>query len=96
MSDEITTTVTATLKWVGAITAFVTTLCGMPFAWLHVRQNRLEDAIIKVGDCTAEMNTNFAKMTAHQEHMCEDIKEMKITIKQRRQQFKSNNSSENA
>jgi len=83
MADEITT-----LKWAAGLVTFITGLLSMPFAWIHVRQNRFEDGMIRISDAAKAMSDCVARMETHQEHMREDIKEIKIAQEKRRDEFK--------
>lgn len=83
MPDEITTTI----KWVGGLVTLLTGFLSLPLAWLWVRQNRFEDGMVKMTDAATEMRACAARMDTHQEHMLDDIKEIKVAMKQRRKQF---------
>ena len=83
MPDEITTTI----KWVGGLVTLITGFLSLPLAWLWVRQNRFEDGMTKITEAATEMRACAARMDTHQEHMLEDIREIKITMKQRRADY---------
>lgn len=84
MADEITTTI----KWVGGLVTLITGFLSLPLAWLWVRQNRFEDGMIKIVDAATDMRECAARMETHQEHMREDIKEIKDAQEKRRTEFK--------
>jgi hypothetical protein len=76
MSEEITTAA----KLVGGLLAIL----SMPFAWMHTRQNRVEDALVSMTDSIKTISENVAAGQAHQEHIRNDIAELKESFKQRR------------
>ena len=76
MSEEITTGA----KLIGGLIAIL----SLPFAWVHSRQNRLEDAVISQTKSIKTISETVAAGQAHQEHIRNDIAELKEAFKQRR------------
>lgn len=83
MTDEITTTI----KWVGGLVTVLLGFLSLPLGWLWVRQNRFEDGMVKMTEAATEMRECAARMDTHQEHMLEDIREIKMTMQQRRADY---------
>ena len=80
MSEEIV----AAMKWfVGLLS-----ILSLPFAWIHSRQNRFEDAIISVTKSIKTISENVAAGQAHQEHIRDDIAELKEAFQRRRKNDK--------
>jgi hypothetical protein len=73
---------TDAVKWFAGLLGIL----SLPFGWMHSRQNRFEDAIISMTESIKLISENAAASNAHQEHIKNDIAELKESYKQRRKE----------